>query len=144
MEPIAERLRKIAMEYHLTEGQLNGPAEIPAVDGLSTHLGVALPESYINFLKTHDGGEGFIGDSYIIFWKAEELVEFNREYEVETYAPGIFLFASNGGGEGYGFDTLDAAMPVVRIPFIGMNRQYAISVASDLPDLFARLADQNE
>lgn len=132
------------MEYHLTEGQLNGPAEIPAVDGLSTHLGVALPESYINFLKTHDGGEGFIGDSYIIFWKAEELVEFNREYEVETYAPGIFLFASNGGGEGYGFDTLDAAMPVVRIPFIGMNRQYAISVASDLPDLFARLADQNE
>jgi len=132
------------MEYHLTEGQLNGPAEIPAVDGLSAHLGVALPESYINFLKTHDGGEGFIGDSYIIFWKAEELVEFNREYEVETYAPGIFLFASNGGGEGYGFDTLDAAMPVVRIPFIGMNRQYAISVASDLPDLFARLADQNE
>ncbi|WP_219267310.1 SMI1/KNR4 family protein [Pseudomonas sp. Xaverov 259] len=132
------------MEYHLTEGQLNGPAEIPAVDGLSTHLGVALPESYINFLKTHDGGEGFIGDSYIIFWKAEELVEFNREYEVETYAPGIFLFASNGGGEGYGFETLDAAMPVVRIPFIGMNRQYAISVASDLPDLFARLADQNE
>ncbi len=144
MEPIAERLREIAMEYHLTEGQLNGPAEIPAVDGLSTHLGVALPESYIKFLKTHDGGEGFIGDSYIIFWKAEELVEFNREYEVETYAPGIFLFASNGGGEGYGFDTLDAAMPVVRIPFIGMNRQYAISVASDLPDLFARLADQNE
>ncbi|MBT0627348.1 SMI1/KNR4 family protein [Pseudomonas fluorescens] len=132
------------MEYHLTEGQLNGPAEIPAVDGLSTHLGVALPESYIEFLKTHDGGEGFIGDSYIIFWKAEELVEFNREYEVETYAPGILLFASNGGGEGYGFDTLDAAMPVVRIPFIGMNRQYAISVASDLPDLFARLADQNE
>lgn len=144
MEPIAERLRKIAMEYHLTEGQLNGQAEISAVDGLSTHLGVSLPESYIEFLKTHDGGEGFIGDSYIIFWKVEELVEFNREYEVETYAPGIFLFASNGGGEGYGFDTLDAAMPVVRIPFIGMNRQYAISVASDLPDLFARLADQNE
>ncbi|WP_226504887.1 SMI1/KNR4 family protein [Pseudomonas sp. MWU16-30317] len=132
------------MEYHLTEGQLNGPAEIPAVNGLSTRLGVALPESYIEFLKTHDGGEGFIGDSYIIFWKAEQLVEFNREYEVEIYAPGIFLFASNGGGEGFGFDTLDAAMPVVRIPFIGMNRHYAISVASDLPDLFARLADQNE
>lgn len=69
------------MEYHLTEGQLNGPAEIPAVNGLSTRLGVALPESYIEFLKAHDGGEGFIGDSYIIFWKAEQLVEFNREYE---------------------------------------------------------------
>lgn len=132
------------MKYNLTEGQLNGPAKIPAIDGLSAHLGVVLPESHIEFLKMHDGGEGFIGDNYIIFWKAEELVDFNREYEVETYAPGIFLFASNGGGEGYGFDTLDAAVPVVRIPFIGMNRQYAISVARDLPDLFALLADQNE
>lgn len=132
------------MKYYLTEGQLNEPAGISAIDDLSTHLGIALPESHIEFLKMHDGGEGFIGDNYIIFWKAEEVVDFNREYEVETYAPGVILFASSGGGEGYGFDTLDAAMPVVRIPFIGMDRQYAISVASDLPDLFTRLADQND
>ncbi|NWB83727.1 MULTISPECIES: SMI1/KNR4 family protein [Pseudomonas] len=132
------------MGYDLTEGQLNAPVEFSAVDGLSTHLGIALPKSYIDFLKEHDGGEGFIGDNYIIFWKTEELADFNREYEVETYAPGIFLFASNGGGEAYGFDTQDAAMPIVRIPFIGMSRQYAISVARDIPDLFARLADRNE
>jgi len=100
------------MKYHLTEGRLNCPAEASAVDGLSTPLGVALPESYIEFLRAHDGGEGFIGDNYVIFWKAEEVVDFNREYEVETYAPGIFLFASNGGGEAYGFDALDAEMPI--------------------------------
>ncbi|CAH0647521.1 SMI1/KNR4 family protein [Pseudomonas juntendi] len=129
------------MKYDLTEGQLNGPAEMSTIDNLSKNLAATLPESYIEFLKEHDGGEGFIGDNYIIFWKAEEVVDFNREYEVETYAPGIFLFASNGGGEGYGFDTLNAALPIVRIPFIGMDRQYAISVASDLPDLFAQLAD---
>ncbi|WP_236249350.1 SMI1/KNR4 family protein [Pseudomonas cichorii] len=144
VKSVAERLRKIAMEYDLAEGLLNGPAEISTVDGLSMQLGVALPENYINFLKRHDGGEGFIGDNYIILWKAEELTDFNREYDVETYAPGIFLFASNGGGEGYGFDTEDAAMPIVRIPFIGMDRQYAIFIARDLPDLFARLAGQNE
>ncbi|XFC38267.1 SMI1/KNR4 family protein [Stenotrophomonas indicatrix] len=144
MEPIAEKLRKIAVKYHLTEGQLNRSAEISAVDGLSTQLGVALPESYIEFLKTHDGGEGFIGDNYIIFWKAEEVVDFNREYEVDTYAPGIFLIASSGGGEGYGFDTLDVAMSVVRVPFIGMDRQHAISVARDIPDLFAHLAEQDD
>ncbi|SDX80337.1 SMI1 / KNR4 family (SUKH-1) [Pseudomonas syringae] len=132
------------MRYDLTEGQLNGPADISAIDRLSTHLGIALPESYIDFLKKHDGGEGFIGDNYIIFWKAEELADFNREYEVETYAPGIFLFASSGGGEAYGFDTEEAAMPIVRIPFVGMDRQYAISVARDLPDLFVKLADRDE
>ncbi|MHC1665610.1 SMI1/KNR4 family protein [Stenotrophomonas geniculata] len=133
------------MEYHLTEGQLNGPAEMSAIADLSARVGVALPESYLEFLRAHNGGEGFIGDNYIVFWKAEEVVDFNREYEVESYAPGIFLFASDGGGEGFGFDTLDAAMPVVRIPFIGMERQYALPVARDLPDLFARLlADRPE
>ncbi|PJL06555.1 SMI1/KNR4 family protein [Stenotrophomonas maltophilia] len=137
-------LGKKTMQYHLTEGQLNSPAAASAVDGLSTRVGLTLPESYIEFFKAHDGGEGFIGDDYIIFWRVEEVVDFNREYEVETYAPGIFLFASNGGGEGYGFDTLDVEMPVVRVPFVGMDRQYAISVARDIPDLFARLAGQSD
>ena len=129
------------MGYDLTEGQLNGPADNATVDGLSTNLGIALPMSYVDFLKAHNGGEGFIGDNYIIFWRAEELADFNREYEVATYAPGILLFASDGGGEGFGFDTEDPAMPIVRIPFIGMDRQYATPIARDLPDLFARLAD---
>lgn len=142
VETIAESFRKIAMKYQLTEGQLNGPAQLSAIDSLPEELRTALPKSYLEFLKTHDGGEGFIGDNYIIFWKAEELVDFNREYEVETDAPGIFLFGSSGGGEAYGFDMWDVAMPVVMIPFIGMDRQYAILVAADLPDLFAQLAER--
>ncbi|MER9891703.1 SMI1/KNR4 family protein [Mesorhizobium sp. M0119] len=129
------------MGHILTEGQFYAPAEPAVVDGLSAQLGVALPKDYIDFLKEHNGGEGFIGDNYIIFFKAEELADFNREYEVEKYAPGILLFASNGGGEGYGFDTENAAMPIVRIPFIGMDRQAAETIARDLSDLFARLAD---
>jgi hypothetical protein len=68
-------------------------------------------------------------------------VDFNREYEVEKYAPGILLFASNGGGEAYGFDTDDVEMPIVRIPFIFMARQSAETIARDLADLFARLED---
>ncbi|MER8621861.1 SMI1/KNR4 family protein, partial [Mesorhizobium sp. M1409] len=122
VESVAEGPGRITVGYSLTEGQLDAPADSAVVDGLSSRLGVALPKDYTNFLKEHNGGEGFIGDSYIIFFKAEELVDFNREYEVEKYAPGILLFASNGGGEAYGFDTEDAAMPIVRIPFIGMDR----------------------
>ncbi|UCI06252.1 SMI1/KNR4 family protein [Mesorhizobium sp. B1-1-8] len=128
------------MRYILTEGQFDAPAESAVVDGLSARLGVDLPKDYTDFLKKHNGGEGFVHDNYIIFFKAEELADFNREYEVEKYAPGILLFASNGGGEGYGFDTEDPAMPIVRIPFIGMDRQSAETIARDLADLFAWLA----
>lgn len=129
------------MGYSLTEGQFDAPAAAAVVDGLSANLGVTLPKDYTNFLREHNGGEGFIGDSYIILFKAEELVNFNREYEVEKYAPGILLFASNGGGEGYGFDTDDVEMPIVRIPFIFMERQSTERIARDLADLFARLED---
>lgn len=132
------------MKYRLIDGQPNPPAEPEAIDRLSKSLGFSLPRSYIEFLKVHNGGEGFIGENYIILWRAEELTDFNREYEVTTYAPGIFLFASDGGGEGYGFDREDAAMPIVHIPFIGMKWQYAETVARDLPELFARLAEINE
>ncbi len=134
-------MRALAVRYILTEGQLDAPAEAAVVDGLSARLGVELPKDYTDFLKKHNGGEGFVRDNYIIFFKAEELVDFNREYEVEKYAPGILLFASNGGGEGYGFDTEDPAMPIVRVPFIGMDRQSAETIARDLADLFSWLAE---
>ncbi|MBZ9868009.1 SMI1/KNR4 family protein [Mesorhizobium sp. CA15] len=128
------------MRYILTEGQLDAPAESAVVDGLSARLELKLPKDYTDFLKEHNGGEGFVHDNYIIFFKAEELADFNREYEVEKYAPGILLFASNGGGEGYGFDTQHPDMPIVRVPFVGMNRKLALKTARNIADLFSRLA----
>lgn len=126
--------------YNVTKGRLNTPADAVFVDSLTVNLGVALPQSYLDFLKHHNGGEGFIGEEYFIFWQAQELSDFNRDYQVETYAPGIFLFGADGAGEGYGFDIEDAAMPIVRVPFIGMERQYAEPVAQSLTELFARSA----
>lgn len=60
------------------------------IDHLSTHFGITLPEDYVAFLRKYNGGEGFVGDNYVIFWKADELADFNREYEVEKYAPNHF------------------------------------------------------
>ncbi len=126
------------MIYQLAEGWLDPPADKRLVDELSSALESVLPCDYLDFLRQHDGGEGFVGERYIIFWKASELVDFNREYQVEKYAPGIFLFGSSGGGEGYGFDTELAELPIVRIPFIGMGRALAIGVAKSFADLFVQ------
>ncbi|OLU16543.1 SMI1/KNR4 family protein [Pseudomonas sp. PA1(2017)] len=130
------------MEFILSEGQLNNPVDVSVLADLSMSVDFEFPTNYIEFLKKHDGGEGFIGENYIIFWKAEELVDFNREYEVEKYAPGIFLFASDGAGEGYGFDTENKKMPIIRLPFVGMYRQYANPVADDICSLFSVLSEQ--
>jgi hypothetical protein len=123
----------------LKDWQLNAGASEDGIRDAVSSLGGSLPCDYLQFLRDHDGGEGFIGDNYLILWKAGELSTFNREYEVERYAPGLLLFGSDGGGEGYGFDTRDAAMPVVRVPFIGMDLRYATPVAMSFTDFLAQL-----
>ncbi len=124
----------------LKDGQLNEGASSEAIQAVVAALGQSLPSDYLQFIGEHDGGEGFIGDSYLILWRSGELATFNREYEVEQYAPGIVLFGSDGGGEGYGFDTREATMPIVRIPFIGMDLRYATRVAENFNDLLFQLA----
>lgn len=128
------------MENLLKDWQLNAGATEEALNAAGLLLEHSLPRDYAAFLREHNGGEGFIGDNYLILWKAEELSTFNREYEVDQYAPGILLFGSNGGGEGYGFDARDAAMSVVRVPFIGMDLQYAVTMARNFSEFIMELA----
>lgn len=96
---------------------------------------VILPADYLQFLRTQNGGEGTLEDGYIILWKSEELIPFNLKYEVKQHAPGVFLFGSNGGGEGYGFDSL-AEMKVVQVPFVGMDRRHIEVLAPTFTDFF--------
>jgi hypothetical protein len=103
-------------------------------------VGHSLPLEYEQFLRKHNGGEGFVGDNYLVLWRAEELSTFNREYEVGRNAPGLLLFGSNGGGEGYGFDARVAGPPIVRVSFIGMDLRYATPVATDFDELLVLLA----
>lgn len=84
-------------------------------------IGVELPPDYIEFLKLTNGGEGFIGDRYVILFPVEVLADLNKAYQVEVYVPGLLIFGSNGGGEAFGFDTRRSPWAVVQVPFIGMD-----------------------
>jgi hypothetical protein len=88
-----------------------------------------LPKEYIEFLRRVNGGEGFLGDNYARLWRAEELLEFNREYQAAELAPELFLIGSNGGGEAYAFDQSSATSVVFLVPFIGMEYQYIQKIA---------------
>lgn len=108
----------------------NYPATAKAVAKLDGEL----PESYLQFLLRSNGGEGFIGEQYVVAWRVEELLDLNKNYEVEKYAPGLFLFGSNRAGEAFAFD-LNNAGCVVMVPFIGMCLDDAVVVASTFDDL---------
>ena len=65
---------------------------------------VVLPNDYIELMKKHNGGEGDIGETWLILYPLEELQEINDDYEIEEILPGHIIIGSNGGGELYGID----------------------------------------
>lgn len=128
------------VKENLKDWYLNKGASEALINEAISLLRVSLPSDYLQFLGDHNGGEGFLGDNYLILWRAEELYPFNLEYQVEQYAPGLLLFGSDGGGEGYGFDTRNETMPIIRVPFVGMELRYASNVCRSFTELFTILS----
>ena len=102
-----------------------------------------LPSDYRSFLTTRGGGEGFVGEQYVILWSAKEIVPFNHGYEVKEYAPGLLLFGSNGGGEGFAFDLRKQCADIVIVPFVGMDLAQARSISSTFTGFLNKLREAN-
>ncbi len=116
-------------ELLLVKFKGNPPAQTAAIQRFQCESGVRLPDSYMKFLREMNGGEGFIGNAYLMFWRLDELVELNKAYQVTVYAPGLLLFGSDGGGEAFAFDMRSDAKPIVTVPFVGMDVKLARAVA---------------
>jgi hypothetical protein len=113
----------------LTKFNGNPPSDTAAIRQFETESGFRLPDDYARFLQQANGGEGFVGNAYVILWRVEELPELNKAYQVTEYAPGLFLFGSDGGGEAFAFDTRTDTNPIVAVPFVGMELKLARPVA---------------
>jgi hypothetical protein len=83
------------------------------------------PSDYLDVLQFSNGGEGFIHQCYFRLYSTEELLSLNQAYQVKSFAPGLVIFGSNGGGEAFGFDTRQDPLEIIQIPFIPMDFQYA-------------------
>ena len=131
------------LEELFSEFTGNTPAPAESLTSLEQHFGKfvkKLPTDLREVLEASDGAEGFINKHYVMLWGAAEIIDCNKSYEVGLYAPGLILFGSNGGGEAYGFDTRSAdAMPVVKVPFIGMALKYANVEASSFTEFLEKL-----
>jgi hypothetical protein len=107
----------------------NPPASASSIQQFQIESGLLLPDDYARFLQQVNGGEGFIGNAYVILWRVEELLEMNKIYQVDEYAPGLFLFGSDGGDEAFAFDIRTDAKPILSVPFVGMELHVARPVA---------------
>ena len=64
-----------------------------------------LPADVKEFLREHDGGEGTLGTRKrpIQLWPIERIAAECEAQEVTRAVPGLALFGSDGGSEGYGY-----------------------------------------
>ena len=114
----------------LKQVELAEPASQERIEVVQQQVGFHFSQEYRDFLLFSNGAEGPIGEhGYIQLWALEDLVEFNLGYAVQEFAPGIFLFGSDGGDEAFGFDLRDPGMPVIRIPFIPMSNDLVVQIA---------------
>ena len=112
------------------------------IQHVETQAGLNLPNDYKQFLRFADGGDGPIGRlSYLSLWSTDKLMPLNAAYHVSEFAPGLFLFGSDGGDEAYGFDMRFDDKPVVAIPFVGMDLRLARPVAHTFSDFLQSFAN---
>lgn len=112
------------------------------IDRIESEVGFSLPEDYKHFLMTVNGCEGtFNGKNYAILWCGNDLAKYNKEYQVSEFIEGMLFIGSNGGGEAFAFDGLNN-MSVVRVPFIGMERDLSEPVAANFADFITFLCEK--
>jgi hypothetical protein len=106
------------------------PVTDPTASEVERRLNIMFPDDFRRFYRTTDGGEGFINETYVVIWRLEELAGFNEQHSVAEYAPSLFLFGSDGAGEGFAFDVRSSPFSVVSVPFIGMSLKEAVPMGA--------------
>jgi len=84
-----------------------------------------------------NGGEGFVGVSYVAIYRAEEIRELHSIGNMAEFFPGLILFGSDGGGETYVFDFTKEQRGIVAITDSVSPEDQAI-VGSDFWDFLRR------
>jgi SMI1 / KNR4 family (SUKH-1) len=101
-----------------------------------------IPDDYIAFLRRSNGGEGFIGSSYLIVFGAEEVTSVSLDAEIKDIIPGLIMFGSNGGAKSYAFDTTKAEESIVEFYLIDIDDEDPVLLANSLDDFFRYLSKQ--
>jgi len=115
------------------------PADPTALEHLVATAGVRLPDDYLTFMASSDGGDGDIGQAWIELWPVARV-----QAELESTPPhheGIVLFAGDGANTVYGFDRFRDG-EIVEGDWIGLNRDELITHGRTLADFLRSVASR--
>jgi hypothetical protein len=112
-------------------------ASLEILEQLRASMPIRLPSDYLSLLSWSDGVDGFVGENYRILYTAEVV----RTHGVREYAPAYIFIGSDGGGEGFAYDTRTPDLLIANVPFIGADEPPRILGRSIL-EFLQRLHDK--
>jgi len=83
-----------------------------------------LPEGFIAFFREANGADISTDEKYIILWSLTDMMQLNKEYNVEMFAPEFFIFGSDGGDTAFAIERSTGY--IYEMPFIGMSKEGAL------------------
>lgn len=106
-------------------------------------LDCKLPQDVKAFLREYDGGEGTLGprNRPIQLWSLERIRAECEAQEVTRAVPGLVLFASDGGSEGYGWLPRLKKGRYGRISLLAAGAHEFEPLGDSLEDLLRALAE---
>lgn len=105
------------------------------LNSLVRTLGIRLPTDYLSLLSYSNGLSGFVGENYLNLYRAEDV----QACGLHEYAPFFIFIGSDGGGEGYAYDTRSPDMPIVSVPFIGADSEVPRPLGKSILEFLERL-----
>jgi len=99
----------------------------PTTEEIETFLkqvDFSLPIGFIDFFRETNGADIITDEKYILLWALTDMVQLNKEYNVEEYAPEFFIFGSDGGDTAFAIEK--STGDIYEMPFIGMSREEAV------------------
>lgn len=85
-----------------------------------------LPKGFIEFFKESNGAEISTDENYTLLWALTDMIQLNKDYSVEEYAPEFFIFGSDGGDTAYAVEK--STSYIYEMPFIGMSKEEAVFI----------------
>lgn len=111
----------------------NRPPKEEDIQEFVNSINFKLPSGFIEFFKQRNGAEYQGINGFLILWPLTDMIELNKEYNVDEYAPGFFIFGSDGGDSSYCIEKVTGY--IYEMPFIGMSNQEASFICKSFTEL---------
>lgn len=134
---MTEHFEKIVTKYSFPKRDVIASVEGAEIESYSK---LKLPKDYVFYLENYFGIDQFIGVEFINLWSLEEIIEFNKNYNIVEGLPQTIGIGSNGSGEFIGITFgQDENVKIILSPFIALNSKYNIEIGSSFTDFLVRL-----